>query len=89
LATTYASIMKKDRTSHLITRRLMQCISDFKFRGSAPRPGKGCSPFANPGVDDGRDSVPRTLVKGPAPLQTPVLSVGNTTKTRKSWSNLI
>ena len=49
----------------------MKTMIDF-IRGSAPRPGKGCSPFAYPGVRGIRkDSVPSTLTKGSAPLQTP------------------
>ena len=44
-------------------------------RGAAPNPGKGLLALCKPGGgrEEERDSVPRTLAKGPAPLQSPFI----------------
>ena len=70
---TFDSITLRGCTSLWIIKHRVRYTAEQQYRGAAPiTPAKGYSPFANPGLVWGRDFVPRTLAKGPAPLRSPV-----------------
>jgi hypothetical protein len=59
-------------------KRPMKYTLDYRSRGAAPNPGKGLLALCKPGGGNlYGDAVPKPLVKGLAPLQTPVFSHWN------------